>query len=108
MQSAVSAWATAWERKDMNAYYAAYVPGFSGGEGSASRWQEGRRVRIVNKTRISVELSGVTVEMVGDGVAKVNFRQDYSADQLKVTGQKELEMVKRNGNWLIRKESVGS
>ncbi len=108
VQAAVKAWASAWERKDMNAYIASYVPGFSGGDGSSSRWQDGRRARIVNKTRISVELSGVTVELVGDDAAKVNFRQDYSADQLNVTGRKELEMVKRNGNWLIRKESVGS
>lgn len=108
VQAAVSAWATAWERKDMNAYIASYVPGYAGGDGSSARWQEARRARIIGKTRISVELSGVTVEMLGDESAKVNFRQGYSADQLKVTSRKQLELVKRNGNWLIRKESVGS
>lgn len=108
VQAAVSAWATAWERKDMNGYFAAYVPGFSGGDGTSARWQEGRRARIINKTRISVELSGVTVELSGDDSAKVSFRQVYSADQLKASSRKQLELVKRNGNWLIRKESVGS
>ncbi|MEO8280842.1 MAG: tetratricopeptide repeat protein, partial [Ideonella sp.] len=108
VQAAVSAWATAWERKDMNGYFAAYVPGFSGGDGTSARWQEGRRARIINKTRISVELSGVTVELSGDDSAKVSFRQVYAADQLKASSRKQLELVKRNGNWLIRKESVGS
>ncbi|WP_418314817.1 tetratricopeptide repeat protein [Piscinibacter sakaiensis] len=108
VRAAVDAWASAWERKDMNAYFASYVPGFSGGDGTAARWQDGRRLRILGKTRISVELASVSVEMNGDDAAKVSFRQNYSADQLNVTGNKVLELVKRNGRWLIRKESVGS
>lgn len=108
VQTAIKTWASAWERKDMNGYIAAYVPGFSGNDGSASRWQEGRRARIVNKTRISIEITGVTVEMQGDDVARASFRQEYSADQLNASTRKVLEFVKRNGQWLIRKESVGS
>jgi tetratricopeptide (TPR) repeat protein len=108
VRSAVEAWARAWERKDMNGYIGAYVPGFSGNDANPSRWQEGRRLRILGKARISVELSGLSVEMIADDRAKVSFRQNYSADELNVSGQKVLELVKRNGRWLIRKESVGS
>lgn len=108
VQAAVAAWATAWERKDMNAYVGAYVPGYKGSDSSASRWQDGRRQRIVGKTRISLELSGVTVELLPGDVAKVSFRQDYSADQFTASTRKVLELVKRNGRWLINKESVGS
>ncbi|MFG5408529.1 hypothetical protein ABXN37_10975 [Piscinibacter sakaiensis] len=100
------AWATAWERKDMNGYFGAYVPGFRGNDGSASEWQAGRRLRILGKNRISLELSGITVELMPGNVARASFRQDYSADQLRASGQKVLELVRRDGRWLIRKESV--
>lgn len=108
VQSAVRAWANAWERKDMGAYVGAYAPGFKGGEPSASAWQASRRQRIVGKNRISVELSGITVELLPNNTARASFRQDYAADQLKVSSQKQLELVRRDGKWLIRKESVGS
>jgi tetratricopeptide (TPR) repeat protein len=108
VQNAVRAWAQAWERKDMNAYIGAYVPGFKGSDGSASAWQSNRRQRILGKSRISVELSGITVELLPGSAAKVSFRQDYAADQLKASSTKVLELVKRDGRWLIRKESVGS
>jgi tetratricopeptide (TPR) repeat protein len=106
VNAAVRAWATAWERKDMADYIGAYVPGFRGSDGSAADWQSGRRQRIVGKSRISVDLSGVTVEVLPDNVAKVSFRQDYVADQLRVSSRKQLELVKRDGKWLIRKETV--
>lgn len=108
VQAAVRAWATAWERKDMSAYIDSYVPGFKGGESSASAWQSNRRQRIVGKSRISVELSGLTVEMLPNGSARASFRQDYAADELRVSSRKQLELVKRDGRWLIRRESVGS
>ena len=108
VQAAVRAWANAWERKDMGGYVGAYAPGFKGTEGSASAWQASRRQRIVGKSRISVELSGITVELLANNTARASFRQDYAADQLKVSSQKSLELVKRDGKWLIRKESVGS
>lgn len=108
VQAAVRGWANAWERKDMGAYIGAYAPGFKGTEGSASAWQAARRQRIVGKSRISVELSGITVELLANNTARASFRQDYAADQLKVSSQKSLELVKRDGKWLIRKESVGS
>lgn len=108
VNQALRAWASAWESKDMPAYFAAYVPGFKGSERDASAWQSSRKQRILGKSRISVELSGVTVELTAPGVVKASFRQSYSADRLQVSGQKSLELVKRDGKWLIRKESVGS
>lgn len=107
INAAVRAWANAWQHKDLNTYFGAYVPGYRGTDGNATAWQAGRRLRILSKSRISVELSGVTVEQMPNNAAKVSFRQDYLADQLKASGQKVLEMVKRDGKWFIRKESVG-
>ena len=107
VNAAVRAWAAAWARKDMDAYVGAYIPGFSGTDASAAAWRAGRTARIAGKNRISVELSGLTVELTPYG-ARASFRQEYSGDSLNVSSGKTLELVKRNGKWLIRKETVGS
>jgi hypothetical protein len=39
--------------------------------------------------------------------ARVSFRQNYSADNLKTTGRKTLVLTKQGERWLIRQELVG-
>lgn len=106
VQAAVQAWASAWSRKDVDAYLAAYTPAFTGGK-SRKAWEDERRARIEGKRSISVTLSDVDTRMQGDK-AIVQFRQQYSADALKVSSRKTLELVKVSGRWLIQKESTGS
>jgi tetratricopeptide (TPR) repeat protein len=105
-RAAVEAWASAWSRKDVPAYIAAYTPSFTGGK-SRKAWEEERRVRIEGKRSISVALSDIETRVQGDKVI-VQFRQQYSADALKVSSRKTLELVKVSGRWLIQKESTGS
>ena len=105
--SAVREWANAWSRKDLNAYFGAYVSGFKGSDSSASEWQSGRRDRIGSKRHISVDVSALKIDVSKDA-AKATFRQTYVADLLRVSSQKTLEFEYRNGKWLIRKESTGS
>jgi Flp pilus assembly protein TadD len=105
-QAAATAWASAWSRKDMNAYFAAYTPEFSGGK-SRKAWEDERRARITGKRSISVVLSDFQTSLKGDK-AVVQFRQSYTADTLKVSSRKTLEMVRVSGRWLIQKESTGS
>ena len=107
INAAVRDWASAWSRKDLNAYFAAYATDFKGSDASAAAWQSNRRDRILGKRQISVEVSGLNVS-VAKGVAKVTFRQSYAADLLRVSSQKVLELEQHNGKWLIRKESTGS
>ena len=105
-QAAALAWAAAWSRKDINAYFAAYTPDFNGGQ-SRKVWESERRARILGKRSISVALSDFDTKVQGDK-AVVRFRQSYSADALKVSSRKRLEMVNVSGRWLIQKESTGS
>ncbi len=106
VQVAVTAWANAWSGKDMDAYFAAYTPEFSGGK-ARKAWEDERRARIVGKRSISVVLTDFRTKVQGDK-AVIQFRQNYSADALKVSSQKRLDMVLVNGRWLIQKESTGS
>jgi len=105
-QAAAVAWAAAWSRKDMNAYFAAYTRDFPAGK-SRKAWEAERRARIVGKRSIDVDLSDFDIEVKGDR-ATVEFRQAYKADNLKISGHKRLEMVRSSGRWLIQKESTGS
>ena len=105
-QAAALAWAAAWSRKDINAYFAAYTPDFNGGQ-SRKVWESERRARILGKRSISVALSDFDTTVQGDK-AVVRFRQRYSADALKVSSRKKLEMINVSGRWLIQKESTGS
>ncbi len=107
VNAAVRAWAAAWARKDIDAYFEAYVPDFRGNERSPAAWEHSRRQRILGKNRISVEISGLTIEVNGDR-ARASFRQDYVSDALTSSDQKTLELVKRNGQWLIRRETTAS
>lgn len=107
VESAVRKWAAAWEKKDMNGYYAAYARDFDGGKGTRKAWENERRDRIVSKRNISVDLSNVSITVNGNK-AQARFRQDYRADSLKVGSTKRLELVRSGNTWLIVKESAGS
>src|SRR5690606_17323928 len=99
-------WATAWSRKDVSGYIAAYAPNFSGGK-SRKVWEQERRDRIVEKRNISVKVSDLKITVSGDK-ATARFRQDYKADSLDISGSKRLDFVRKGSNWQIVKESTGS
>ncbi|MEY4564825.1 MAG: hypothetical protein RLZZ618_4102 [Pseudomonadota bacterium] len=105
-QNAVSAWAAAWSRKDVPGYIAAYTRDYPSGK-NRKAWESERRARIVGKKNISVTLNDFRVDVKGDK-AVVEFQQHYSADTLKVSGRKRLDLIRVGGQWLIQKESTGS
>jgi tetratricopeptide (TPR) repeat protein len=107
-EAAVLAWAKAWANKDMANYLAAYSPEFSpGGRQSRSAWEQDRRDRIMGKSRISVTLTDLSVQVTGD-VATAKFRQSYKADALSIASGKTLTLRNNGKRWLITRESVGN
>ena len=52
-------------------------------------------------------VSNLTVTVNGDR-ATAKFRQAYSSDNLDVTSNKTLDMVKSGGRWMIVREATGS
>ncbi|MFZ5522348.1 MAG: tetratricopeptide repeat protein [Pseudomonadota bacterium] len=106
VEAAVRSWAQAWSRKDLDDYFAAYTPDFSGGK-SRRAWEQERRARITGKKKIAVRVSDLVVNVQGDR-ATARFRQDYEADGLDISSRKTLHLVRRGNAWLIEKESVGS
>lgn len=108
VEAAVRAWASAWESKNMGAYLAAYGKEFDPpGKQSRQAWEAERRSRIVGKSKISVDVSELAVSVEGNK-AVARFRQNYSADSLKVSSRKTLEFVKSGDRWTIVRESTGA
>ncbi|MDO9114736.1 MAG: tetratricopeptide repeat protein [Polaromonas sp.] len=107
VENAVRAWASAWAGKDMSAYLAAYAKDFdTPGNQSRKAWEEERRNRIVGKSKISVKITNLAVDVKGSK-ATAKFRQDYSADALNISSRKTLDMTKAGERWLIVRESTG-
>ncbi|MEL4179841.1 nuclear transport factor 2 family protein [Roseateles sp. PN1] len=107
IEKAVQNWAKAWSRRDMDDYYKAYTPDFKGKAATRKAWEEDRRVRIMGKKKIAVEVSGLKIKVDGDGnKATVTFRQNYTSDALSVKSSKTLNLVKsKSGAWLLSQES---
>lgn len=92
----------------MGAYLAAYGKEFDPpGKQSRQAWEAERRSRIVGKSKISVDISDLAVSVDGTR-AVARFRQNYSADALKVSSRKTLELVKSGDRWTIVRESTGA
>ncbi|MDO9258960.1 MAG: DUF4440 domain-containing protein, partial [Polaromonas sp.] len=107
VERAVRAWASAWAARDMAAYLAAYGKDFTPpGKQSRKTWEEERRSRIVGKSKISVKINNLSVDVKGSK-ATAKFRQDYSADALNISSRKTLDMAKAGERWLIVRESTG-
>lgn len=90
----------------MNRYLAAYGSSFTPPDKmSRAKWESDRRVRIVSKKTISVEVNNLKVEVSGSK-ATAQFQQVYESDNFKGNSHKTLEMVKQGERWLITRETV--
>lgn len=106
VEKAVRSWATAWSGQDLPGYLGAYAADFKPANGqSRSVWEQERRARVGGKARIGVEVRNLVVNVRGE-TATAQFQQVYSSDKLNETNRKTLELVRRNGSWLITKEAV--
>jgi ketosteroid isomerase-like protein len=108
VEAAVRAWAAAWAAKDVPGYLAAYGREFNPpGKQTRKAWEDERRARILGKSRITVKLSDLSVNLSGNKATAV-FRQAYTADTLNVSSRKTLELTKAGDRWLIVREASGA
>lgn len=106
INQAVQDWAKAWSDQDMARYFAAYANNFTpANRASRAQWESDRRIRIVSKKSISVEVREIQISFNGD-TASARFQQLYTSDNLKNTSRKTLELVRQGNRWLIARESV--
>jgi Flp pilus assembly protein TadD len=103
----VEDWTKAWSNADVDAYLSFYATDFRTPSGEPrARWESARRKRLTQASRIDVTAVSPTVKFSDDTHASVTFRQNYSSDTLKVSGNKTLRLVRERGRWLIQQETV--
>jgi tetratricopeptide (TPR) repeat protein len=106
VEAAVANWAKAWAAQDMKAYLGAYVKEFDPpGKMSRSDWESERRQRIVGKSKITVRIEKLAVQVNGE-TAVAKFQQSYKSGTFSVSSRKQLDLVKAGDRWLIVREAV--
>ncbi|HSU76710.1 MAG TPA: DUF4440 domain-containing protein, partial [Burkholderiales bacterium] len=97
-----------WAKQDVDAYLGHYAKDFKtpGGE-PREAWEKTRRERISGAKSIQVAIDSPKVTMRSPDQASVSFRQTYRSDRIKSQNHKTLELVKADGQWLIREEKAG-
>lgn len=106
ISTAIDDWLDAWSRKDVSRYFSAYARDFQPPQGvSRESWEKERRSRIEKPASIKVTSADLQVAMNGE-TAKARFRQTYVSESLRSADTKELDMVRRDGRWLIFSERV--
>ena len=108
VRKAVEAWAAAWSKKDVAGYLAFYARDFAVPGGlSRQAWEAERRARLTKPGAIEVSIDGLKVTLEGQDHAVAHFRQGYKSANLKTSGNKTLNLVRQDGNWVIQQEKVG-
>ena len=116
--ASVNAWAKAWSSKDVAGYLNTYGPEFTP-EGGLSRaaWEQQRRERINRAGRITVRVANPSVTehdgaqgsvgtKLGEGRVRVNFTQDYRADNFSDQVSKVLELKDSGSGFKITREAI--
>jgi murein L,D-transpeptidase YafK len=105
--AAVDAWASAWEKKNADAYIAAYAPDFKPEKGSRKEWAKQRRERLSNAKKIKVTIGNPQVTSTSPDKATAKFVQIYESDSYSDQTKKTLDFENVDGKWLITRERAG-
>lgn len=105
VETAITAWAEAWSRRDVDAYLAAYASDFASSGMTREAWEAQRRERITSPKTIDVQISNLKIDQQGDS-ASATFRQAYRSDLLSSTVTKTLKLALQNGQWRIISETT--
>lgn len=106
ISAALDNWIDAWSRQDVVRYLAAYAVDFQPPQGqSRENWDKERRARIEKAESIKVSYADLRTTLSGES-ATIRFRQTYESNTISSAETKELDMVRRDGRWLILSERV--
>jgi adhesin transport system outer membrane protein len=101
-------WASAWERKDFEAYQSFYSEGFVPvGHADKKGWLQHRKAKLVKAGIVSITLQNIKIGVEGDK-ASAEFTQLYSSPEYsdQVVKELRLEFEQDSGQWMIVREIV--
>ncbi len=106
--AAIDAWLAAWSKKDVKTYLAHYAKDFQAPKGQSRKaWETERSQRVGKPGKIEVGRDKLNIKAEGSDKAIVRFRQSYQSTGFSSSSGKTLELIKRDGKWLILQERVG-
>lgn len=107
LTAAVEDWISAWNKKDLNAYFSAYgenfVPPLSL---TRADWETLRKKRLGKQGSIQAVLKNIQPVQCESGNAEVGFTQEYGSDNYQDVVEKKLLMELVKGQWKITRETV--
>jgi hypothetical protein len=99
-------WLAAWESKNLNNYMSYYANEFKSDKGQTySAWKNHKSELFRVYKIIRIKADNLTIKFKNDNNAEITFKQHYRSDWTRDIGIKTLEIIKRNGRWLIMRES---
>jgi len=105
VESAVRAWAQAWARQDLEAYFGHYLPQYSPKKGvTHSQWVQRRQRIMAAPSWIVIELGHIAITESDPNGMSAEFVLDYSASNYADTTLKSLVLEFKEGRWLIATE----
>lgn len=104
---AIKAWSAAWAARDVDAYLAAYAPGFASADGaSREKWERKRRAMLGRAGEISLDIAEVQIKFADPQHAIASFKQTYQSVAYSDSVTKTLEWELVGGKWLITAEKA--
>jgi hypothetical protein len=102
----LKAWLKAWNTKNLRQYMSYYAGNFRSDKGqNYAAWKTHKTNLFRTYKTINVKADNIAISFKNDRSAVITFRQDYRSDWTRDTGIKTLNIVKREGRWLIVGES---
>ncbi len=105
IEGVILAWADAWSEQRPADYLALYAPSFSPPGISRQDWELQRTTRIQAPGSIQIQVSDLSVELLGSN-AEASFFQVYRSDTTYLHTWKTMELSRLPEGWLITDERV--
>lgn len=104
---AMEAWRSAWSKKDMAAYFAAYSPTFTPHPSlkDQAAWRLDREKKIAQRSgEIKISIDNPIIVFRPDGTAELKLEQQYQTDDFSESIRKLFVLSNQGGRWLIEVE----
>ena len=100
-------WASSWENKNLEKYFSYYIGDYTSKYfDSSSQWKKDRENKILDKNKISLEISNLSINFQIDEkeTATAIFQQKYSSERYSDSVIKQIILEKIDKNWKIISE----
>jgi tetratricopeptide (TPR) repeat protein len=97
-------WAAAWSNQDFDHYVSAYSNDYTGRYPNHKEWLKQRRKRVINKDRILVTLTHLTVKLRTSDSVVIDFQQAYQSPSYSDKVAKRIHLQRIDNEWKIQRE----